>query len=286
VVERIADECGVTPYVQHRGPIKNGPLIEYEKSLDNYVSDKKRMWICDRWHLGEMVYGPMLRGVSKVTPAILQHIEMFLDARGALKLVVTAPLDEIQHRLSIRGEDLIPPRTIPFIWDWYNRQVRDLKDWRMVGWHEHAGKATINSIVKLSQFYQEDAAPLYPYLKWYIGPPAPRILVAMHDGREPPSMHSWAAPFKPYPATQNELLLGAFHDENIPYCYGFVNTDTPHLAAIIRTVQYEQLVALDSRSLDKLLEIRDTGTDPNLTFDYSPMLAGPKEAARIVKEYT
>ena len=103
---------------KHCGPLRQHPLNEYVMSLAGYRPHSD--WIlCDRWQVGEMVYGPLYRGTSKVTPAMDTYIEMFLRSRGAYRLMMNTPFSIVQRRLEERGEDFLQPQHIRLVLDYY-----------------------------------------------------------------------------------------------------------------------------------------------------------------------
>ena len=134
IVEGV-DGAGKTTLVdalieQHDGPSKvvkrsqlqSDPMVEYEhRDLSGY--DGSTLLICDRWHVGELVYGPLYRGRSLLEPAQTLHIEMALSALGALRLHVTAPIDVIMQRVAERGEEFLQPKHFGLVWDFYRDYV-------------------------------------------------------------------------------------------------------------------------------------------------------------------
>lgn len=101
----------------HRGPLRRDPFDEYEADLETW--DGYTPIICDRWHLGELIYGPILRGASQLDKVARWHIEAFLLARGALQVIITAPLAELRQRLNARGDELVTPEMLYEISDGY-----------------------------------------------------------------------------------------------------------------------------------------------------------------------
>src|SRR4051812_12260533 len=100
-----------------RGPLKLHPLIDYLLPLVDYRPGIDI--VCDRWHLGELVYGPLYRARSRLTPAMELYIDLFLESRGALKLWVDTPFEQVQTRLKIRGEDFLQEQHVRLVWDFY-----------------------------------------------------------------------------------------------------------------------------------------------------------------------
>lgn len=89
----------------HRGPLHGDPLQEYALSVAS--SATHRTIICDRWHWGELVYGPIYRGESKIDTAKFRWLELWMLAHGTQVYHVTQPESVILSRLRSRGEDFI-----------------------------------------------------------------------------------------------------------------------------------------------------------------------------------
>lgn len=109
----------------HSGPLTGSAREAYLEPLDGMATGDH---VLDRWHLGELFYGPLLRGESKVDAALLGDIEVRLTELGALRFIVTAPLDEIIRRHAERGDDLLSLEQIKqahaFYEDWAERDLR------------------------------------------------------------------------------------------------------------------------------------------------------------------
>ena len=92
----------------HMGPPKHVPIVEYELTLSGYKPGAGETIICDRWHLGADVYGPLKRLDDGLDGAVRWHIEAFLKSRGAL-LVHAQPTSTEEHLALMRerGEDYI-----------------------------------------------------------------------------------------------------------------------------------------------------------------------------------
>lgn len=97
--------------VEHvkRGPLKRDPMDEYLVPLAEMTSTHPAevLWVLDRWHVGERIYGPMLRGESKLTAAQNAYVELVLSTMCAVKVHVTASVDTLRTRYAERGDDLV-----------------------------------------------------------------------------------------------------------------------------------------------------------------------------------
>lgn len=116
------DCAGKTTFVQELHRIlpaavllKSGPpgprtdvFDEYERRLYDALDAGKPV-VCDRWHWGERVYGPVLRGQDRLGLAGFRHVELFLRAHGAVAVYLQQPTDVLTARLVRRGDDYVQP---------------------------------------------------------------------------------------------------------------------------------------------------------------------------------
>jgi thymidylate kinase len=103
--------------VWNRGPFtaEHGPWEEYAQDLLALTPNQDWLVVMDRWHLGELVYGPILRGASKLSLAQARWLDGLLRDRGALYVHAHAPSPVLMKRLAERGDDLIDPHLLPKI---------------------------------------------------------------------------------------------------------------------------------------------------------------------------
>jgi hypothetical protein len=89
-------------------PPDQNPFAEYEAGLiDRMNPDPEALTIVDRWALGDIIYGPLMRGKARLNAGGLLHCEMLADGLGALRLMMNPPLAVILKRWRARGDDLI-----------------------------------------------------------------------------------------------------------------------------------------------------------------------------------
>ena len=121
-VERIAaklrEETDANVITAHKGvPESDSMLVEYFDPLK--ALGPNDVLVADRWHVGEMVYGPLYRGESKMKP-IIGSFEKFLDEIDAVRIVMAPTLELVVHRLKSRGEDYLQPGHVRHVWEFYN----------------------------------------------------------------------------------------------------------------------------------------------------------------------
>ena len=93
--------------IEHRGPIKTTPFEELVSPLFEVGEDE--LFIADRWHLSELIYGPIYRNESRIDEETLDQIETVLNYLGATRIIVSPDLPEVSKRLKARGEDFLQP---------------------------------------------------------------------------------------------------------------------------------------------------------------------------------
>jgi len=97
--------------VSRRGPIPDGVSIydEYVKPMAADVPDDT-LWIADRWHLGELVYGNTLRDGSRFDrPGEIdfETLDRAIDALSKpFKIIMMVDDDVLAERHSRRGDSL------------------------------------------------------------------------------------------------------------------------------------------------------------------------------------
>lgn len=101
---------------EHRGPMKGSVVDEYIKPL--FDIGPNDLLIADRWHVGEMIYGPIYRGISYVD-SVIEHIESILDDLGAVKIIMLTPKEIVKERLEDRGEDFLKEKDFDLVYDFY-----------------------------------------------------------------------------------------------------------------------------------------------------------------------
>lgn len=101
----------------HQGPLQGPVWDEYVVPLMAVRDDQ--FLIADRWHVGEMIYGPLYRGKSEVTPAEERLIELLLDRMGAVKIIMQPGLSTVRKRLGDRGEDFLLTENVKEVYEFY-----------------------------------------------------------------------------------------------------------------------------------------------------------------------
>lgn len=99
---------GVTKLIHTAQPTHQlGAYHEYLTELIVMHSrhrDADTLRVYDRFHLGELVYGPVFRGGSALSEREARLIDMLLDKMGAMRVILDAPDDVLLSRAFDRGE--------------------------------------------------------------------------------------------------------------------------------------------------------------------------------------
>lgn len=102
----------------HRGVPKHGPELEYMHQLE-WLRNNHFM-VADRYHVGDLIYGPIYRNESLTKDYWFAAIEDKLNQLNATKIILLPPLDVVRQRLEARGEDYLQPEHVHKVWHFYN----------------------------------------------------------------------------------------------------------------------------------------------------------------------
>ena len=238
-LRELLEERGGAVEVLHRGPPQEHPLVEYEDALHGYVPGAGQHVLCDRWHLGELVYAPLYRDGSELggqRGAGRRHVELFLQSRGALLVHLTADEDEVHRRLDVRGEDYLKREHVGRTLRAFSDAAKDALTWR-VDVHSPYHPVSVPSLVTAAHEAEQQAAALAPF--WgYIGHPRPDVLLvgdrANALGRQ--------LPFLPLNGACSSWLLDALHPWTLRV--GLVNAHEEDVESLWIALGRPQVVAL------------------------------------------
>lgn len=224
LAERFAARLPDCHYL-HRGVPERHPLEEYESDLDWYVPGSHNV-VCDRWHLGEIVYGLMYRGHSvlggNVGPGRF-HVDAYLRSRGAILLLTDCSKPTARHRLEQRGdEDYLDLDDL----DECLTRFRTACDFttalpaRRVATEGWVGEDEISRILRLAVDHGAYASRLNSWPN-YVGPTLPTYLIV---GEQRGNAHPGGprVAFAPYRNTSGWWLLSSLPVGVLPHV-GFVN---------------------------------------------------------------
>lgn len=214
-VRLLERELGGRVDTLRRGQPKRHPLQEYELDIDSYVPGSGRNVVCDRWHYGEEIYGPLYRGHTQLGLAGFRHVELYLRARGAMTVVFNPPYQQVVESLRERGETFLQSQDVSFVQGEYVATYRRaLSDAHLV--EHYATDIELKSGILQAQLLEEAAAPLARY-RSLIGSPRPKYLL-LGERRGPGNEHNHKSAFVPYPSTSGRYLLENLPDEFLKDC--------------------------------------------------------------------
>lgn len=204
-----AQDAGEEVEMIHMGVPQADPLIEYEFALSGYRPGSGRTIICDRWHLGADVYGPLKRLDDGLLNASRWHIEAFLRSRGAF-LVLTAPINEKTHleMMRERGEDYITEEEAILVAGGFETAYRksSLAKTRM------SIPFDTEMIMMKARAAEAGAKALAPFHS-YVGPLRPRTLLLgdrkKRDEKTTEIQMSAEGAFAPYGSSSGKFLINS-----------------------------------------------------------------------------
>lgn len=254
LINRIAES--IHAEVLHRGPLKRDPIDEYARDIQHYRPGRGRTILCDRWHLGEKLYGPLLRGESRLTREVEAHVEKVLQARGALMIVLTDKVEDVKYRLGARGDDLITSSHLDQLVPGYERAAIDSALVNVL----HSGIPTAKTVahwMRTASALELGAEHYLGGFTTYVGPPRPQfLLVGEKRHGEPP--YPDEAAFTPGNVNSGRFLLGALSKRVLRYS-GLINALEDDVAAFLQRQNHRIPVVALGRSAER--NLRENGVE-------------------------
>ncbi len=247
--------------VLHRGPLKKHPLEEYVLALTKTHDPRDSTTLCDRWHLGELIYGPLYRGASRLTPAMHLYVEHVLDSMGAVKLLMMPEFPVVERRITSRGETFLQPQHRRLVYDAYQEVANLHQGWQVIpGGVNPAGlTATVSLAVERAQKASEhrSCAPSY------VGTLRPKALFLGHEPSRNPlrPRHSTAMPT--YVGTFSEYLHLACISAGIEN-FGIADPSTTAIRRAWEVLGEPVIIPIGSRAQRKM---EDEGFTPDLVLN-------------------
>lgn len=134
-------------HLLHAGPLKTDPYTAYLEPLKDYQPDTGVHYVLDRWHIGELIYGPLYREKSAIDFNTLAFIEFTLNNIGATLIHVTQSLPEIRRRLEERGEDFLQPEHVEHVWRSFGSETSDSSLYATTVWPNGDNKYRVDEII-------------------------------------------------------------------------------------------------------------------------------------------
>lgn len=126
-VKAIAEADGKPVSIWKAGPFPEGSTAKREYALPLTSLSISMDWLVmmDRWHVGELVYGPLLRGGSRLSMEQREWLEGYMRTLGVFMVYLTAQPDELVKRVGVRGDDLIKTEQLAAIYEAYEVLIAD-----------------------------------------------------------------------------------------------------------------------------------------------------------------
>lgn len=237
--------------IVHRGPPERDILNEYALDVEDYRAGEGKHFVADRWHLGELIYGPLYRDTPPDV-AKFRWIELFLASRGATFAVVTNPLEVIRARLAARGEDFLKEHHVEQVNNEFVFAAKTSSLCRDIVMPDGNTDRIVDLIIDRADA-REIAASVLENFPQYIGPPLPDVLlVGDKKGGEPP--HDTLAPFRPHEGSSGRYLLESL-DDQLWKQTGIVNAQEADLDVLWDVLAGPPIVALGNEPSDHLSKL-------------------------------
>jgi hypothetical protein len=200
LARRLADRL-INVEMLRQGPPPSGVdiLEHYLRPIQDWCYEemlvRPRWLVLDRWHVGELIYGPLLRDKSQLTDQQADYIDMVLQTFGCNFTYVTQPPVILQERWDRRGDGMIKREWLADLYHEYTEWMDQRPHWDVY---------TENHF----RFVGFGPAPLAGP---YIGPAKPKVLL-LGDKRNDPR---FIFPFVPARATSGHWLMGAMHEADV-----------------------------------------------------------------------
>lgn len=182
----------------------------------------KQIYLSDRWHWGEITYAPKFRpdtdkdGYGLLGQAGWRWVELFMASRGIAQFWLYQPLEVIQRRLEVRGDDFVNSSDLSEILSQYHIARRVSIGTAMLtpkpdslGELPELAKLIVNTAEEVSAI----ASSLEAFPQ-YIGVPKPKVLL-IGDRPNVNKKHGYetSLPFTPLDGNSGEYLLTSLPGE-------------------------------------------------------------------------
>ena len=228
-------DTGKNVRLLRRGPIQNDVFTEYLRPLDDLIGKSAdTIYILDRWHVGELIYGPLLRDESQLTLAQAAYLEMVLQSFGCYFMHYSQRVDRLEQRWDERPDSLIKREWLAIIHSKYYGYTA-----RKIHW---------TTLIGNWDTYTFDVKYPSPLPGRYIGPIRPVVLLL--GDRRNRSDYVW--PFVPGRQTSGHWLMNALMAANINHMQvGVVNASelsTENLETLWYTLGRPPVVTLGKQA--------------------------------------
>jgi len=238
--------------VLHSGPIQRHPLDEYVRRVDCALQEYDHV-VCDRLHIGEQIYGPLLRGESRMPNYVEDWIDLYLRSRGAVLIWVDTPMTVIYNRIRSEGDELIDVDQVKQIYLDYIAHFQQ-RGQRAVSLNPLRRSAYGSLLMEAAEHRDLESSVLASHDS-YVGGRHVRHLFVGHERSSLAQRRGLPGAFAPYGWSSGAFLMQALDRFGETYCYGLVNAgEDPDLEHLVHVLEYPNLVALGIEASSILAE--------------------------------
>jgi hypothetical protein len=240
--------------ILHAGPPEAGlsvfdqyalPLLERRDK----IALPDHLLILDRWHLGELIYGPLLRGKSALEPEQFAYLELLLESLGATKVVVNATDDAIRSRVGLhRGDPVTAEQAINIQEKFLSLALR-YQTWGIVASEPHKSSEVVFTLLRSATLDNHAPRRLRSF-NGYVGSMTPKLLLVGDE----PSGWQVGDPVRPafYPdvngSSSNYLLRSLLANMSV-IDVGFCNAnDGTDISGLLKALYRPPVVALGTNA--------------------------------------
>jgi hypothetical protein len=194
-----------------------------------------------------MIYGPLMRGESQLTPAMAKYVDLFLESRGALKLFMGTSFPVVESRLAQRGEKFLKTQHRRLVFDSYVDHCTFMDGWTNVG-SNWRSDGSITTLVKEAQARERAAVRLATFSS-YVGPPLPTtLLLGDKRAEQRVGRPRYRSAFVPYRDTSGHFLMTALTMDTPLVPYGMANAHEENLMDLVCALGYPRVVCLGTEA--------------------------------------
>lgn len=238
-------------FILHKGPPTQHPLDEYVTPLLEYMPNGQQHIICDRWHIGELIYPETLGRTSEMDAGVFEYIELFLKSKGALLVLPTRNHGDVFESFAKRGDDLISSIDFMNVFTKYSFVHTKTKLQKMRMFLDFTTDSQdVHHIVETAQGIDDNFNREINSLTTYVGDPSPHVLL-LGDVRHGDWSRTRSPAFGPYPATSGQYLMNtiAKHMTNGKATYGIANAcDGDDIHNLIKYLAPRMIVTLGNHA--------------------------------------
>lgn len=238
LVKQMQDQLEQTGSVEvlHCGPIQRHPLDEYVRPVDQALARADHV-ICDRLHIGEQIYGPLLRGESRMSTAVENWIDLYLQSKGALLVWMDTSKSVLYQRLKSEGDELLDDD-----FDMLGRVFDEYLRHRLA-------RASVNGALSWLRSSAFAVGGLLDAQNWqwtsrllphrsYVGAAYPEVLFVGDERSTMARDRGLPQAFAPYPWSSGAFLMEALSPLMVDHTIGLVNgNDDPDLEHLMFCVE-------------------------------------------------